>query len=133
MILAGYDGTVAEWTAHIGNDPRGEGKEWRPGGRRDPCHQDIALSHLIKLVGTRDHSRWASDMTRAGRDSFQHIALGLVGAGWHPGAPVNPQEAGSIFERQGHWRRESAFALPGCAPLGDDRMIVRWWLSRVQR
>src|SRR2546426_12113477 len=27
MILAGYDGTVAEWTAHIGNDPRGKGKE----------------------------------------------------------------------------------------------------------
>ena len=41
MILAGYNGTVAEWTAHIGNNSRGKGKEWRPGGRRDPCHQDI--------------------------------------------------------------------------------------------
>src|SRR6266852_9203608 len=132
MILAGYNGTVAEWTTHIGNYPRGKCKERCPGGRRNPCHQDITRSHLIKLVGTRDHSRRASDMTRAGSDSFQHIALGLVGTRRHHTAPVNPQKAGSAFERQGHWRRESTFAHPGCAPLGDERMIVRWWLSGVQ-
>ena len=26
MILAGYDRTVAEWAAYIGNDRRGKGK-----------------------------------------------------------------------------------------------------------
>lgn len=67
MILAGYDGTVAEWTAHIGHYPGSKGKERRPGGRRDPCYQDITRSHLIKLAGTRDHSRRASDSPGAGQ------------------------------------------------------------------
>ena len=28
MILAGYDGTVAERATYVGNDPSGQGKEW---------------------------------------------------------------------------------------------------------
>src|SRR5947209_3282099 len=126
MILAGYDGTVAEWTADIGNDPGGKSKERRPGGRRDPCHQDITRSHLSELIRSLNDPRRAGDTTRAGGDSFQYITFELVGTGWHPRAPVNPQEASTTFERQGHWRRESAFALPGCTPLSQDCMIVRW-------
>src|SRR6266568_5240818 len=132
MILAGHNRTMAEWATHIGNDARGKSKKWRPGGRRDPCHQDITRSHLIKLTGTRDHTRRASDSPGAGRDSLQHITLGLVSTSRHHTFEVNPQKASSAFERQGHWRRESTFALPGCAPPGDDRLIVRRGLSRVQ-
>src|SRR5579859_524201 len=88
MILASYNGTMAERTAHIGHDSGGQGKERRPGGRCDSCYQDIALSHLIKLAGPQDYSRRAGDMTRAGRDSFQHVALGLVDTGRHHTAEV---------------------------------------------
>src|SRR5436305_6832385 len=120
---------MAEWTAYIGNYPCSKGKEWRPGGRRDPCHQDITLSHVFELIGAVNDPRRGSDTPRAGRDSFQHITRGLAGTSWHHTAEVDSQKAGSTFDRQGHWRRESAFALPGCVPLGDDRMIVCWWLS----
>jgi hypothetical protein len=97
MILAGHYRTMAEWTAHIGNYPRGKGKEWRPGGCRDPCHQDITLSHLIKLIRAVNYPRQASNLTGAGSDSFQHIALRLIAASWHHTGEVYPQEAGAAF------------------------------------
>ena len=73
MILAGYNRTMAEWAAHISNYPRGQGKEWRPGGRRDPGYQDIPLSHLCELISAMNDPDSASHISRAGCDSFQHI------------------------------------------------------------
>ena len=78
VILAGHDGTVAERAAHIGNYSCGKGKEWRPGGRRDPRHQDITWSHLIELVGTR--MTRAGPVTRPGLAAipFSTLPCGLV-------------------------------------------------------
>src|SRR5438445_12635307 len=64
VILAGHNRTVAERATYVGNDPSGQGKEWRPGGRRDPRHQDITRSHLVELVGAMNDPRQASDTPR---------------------------------------------------------------------
>src|SRR5260370_42058944 len=81
MILSSYDGTMAEWTTHIGNYPCSKRKEWRPGGRRDSCHRDNTLPRLVGLSGTENDPRQAGDTARAGVDSFTHLALVLVGVG----------------------------------------------------
>src|SRR5205807_116968 len=45
VILTGHNRTVAEWTSHVGHDPRGQGEERCPGRCCDPCHQNITLTH----------------------------------------------------------------------------------------
>ena len=90
MILAGYNRTMAEWAAHISNYPCGQSKEWRPGGRRDPGYQDIPLSHLCELISAMNDSRYASDMSRAGCNSFQHIPCWLTSTGGQHTAEVHP-------------------------------------------
>src|SRR5947209_6534797 len=81
MILAGYNRTMTEWAAHISHYPCGQGKEWRPGGRRDPGYQDLPVSHLCELISAMNDPRYASDISRAGCDSFQHIPCWLTGTG----------------------------------------------------
>src|SRR5215472_14878145 len=80
-ILAGDNRTMTERAAHISNYPCGQSKEWRPGGRRDPGYQDLPLSHLCELISAMDDPRYASDISRAGCDSFQHIPCWLTSTG----------------------------------------------------
>src|SRR5205823_4114697 len=89
-ILAGYNRTMAEWAAHISNYPRGQSKEWRPGGRRDPGYQDIPLSHLCELISAMNDPHSASDISRAGCASFQHIPCWLTGTGGQHTAEIHP-------------------------------------------
>lgn len=70
MILTGHNRTVAERTSHVGHDPGGQGEEWRPGRRCDPCHQNITLTHLVELSGIVNDPRQAGDTARTGGDSF---------------------------------------------------------------
>src|SRR2546421_13014242 len=89
-ILAGYNRTMAEWAAHISNYPCGQSKEWRPGGRRDPGYQDIPLSHLCELISAMNDPHYASDISRAGCASFQHIPCWLTGTGGQHTAEIHP-------------------------------------------
>ena len=128
VILASHDGTVAERTAYIGDDSRGKGKEWCPGGRCDPCHENIAWSHVFELLRSVNDSRRSGDTPRAGRNSFQYIPCGLVNTRRGKNTEVNAQEAETAFERQGRWRRNLAFAFPGCSPLSYGCVIIPDWL-----
>ncbi len=110
MILSGYDGTVAERPADIGNDTRSKGKKRRPGWCGDLGDQNVTMSHLVKLVWAGNYSRCAGDTPWAGADALDHIARLRPNTSRGKSTEVNAQEAVTAFERQGSRRRDLAFA-----------------------
>src|SRR5205807_732626 len=106
VILAGYDGTVTQRPAHIGDHPCGQREERRPGRSCDPCYQDITPSHLAEFKRASNYPRRARHPTRGGPDSLDHFTCWLVTLGWYPSPPFHSQNAISPFAWQGDWRRE---------------------------
>ncbi len=132
MVLACHDRAVTQRAAYIGNYTRRQGKERRPGRRRDSCDQDVTAPHLAEFIGAMQHPSQARHTPRAARNTMQRRARRLIAAFRHHGAKVNTQEARTTFQRQCYRRLDRSLAFPGCPPLGDSFVIRQRRLSPVE-